>query len=129
MASFQNEFRQWLEGGLDADIPEDVKAYSFNLYEPAFEEGVKFGVELIGASAFDPNNSDWACEEVWEPAQRRLSIPIEYSGDMWNICLERMKVLTLEFLESDCPVAKKLKSKAGVGIGFVGGDLEIIWHS
>ncbi len=128
MASFQDEFRRWLETGLDIDIPEDVKAYSFNLFEPAFEEGVKFGVELIGASAFDPDDPDWACDEVWEPAQRQLSIPIEYSGDTWEVCLERMKALALAFLTSDCASARKLKSKAGVGMGFVGGDLEILWR-
>ncbi len=129
MAGFQGEFRQWLQTGLDTDIPEHVRAYSFNLFELAFEDGVKFGVELIGASAFDPDDSDWACEEVWEPAQRQLLIPIEYSGDTWQVCLERMRDMVAKFLESDSAAARKLKSKAGVGMGFVDGDLEIIWRS
>ncbi|MFN2393998.1 MAG: hypothetical protein ABR566_18815, partial [Pyrinomonadaceae bacterium] len=82
----------------------------------------------IDANAFDLENEDWACEEIWEPQSRQLSIPLNYSGDSWQECLETMKNLTIRFLNSDSNAAKKLKSKEGVGIGFVDGNLEIIWR-
>ena len=87
-----------------------------------------FGIELIGAERFDLEDEDWACDEVWSPSQRQLSIPIEYSGDNWEECLERMKILTTSYLDSQSVDAEKLKSRKGVGIGFVDGNLEILLH-
>ena len=73
--NFEREFENWLSTALQVPVPEEVKAFSFNLFEPAGEEEVKFGIELIGAGNYDPDDSDWACDEVWEPKQRRLFIP------------------------------------------------------
>lgn len=127
--NFEQHFEEWLSKGLQTDIPDEVKAYAFNLYEVAAEEGVKFGIELIGAGEFDPEDADWACDEIWEPHQRQLLIPIEYSGESWDVCHERMKKLALTTLNSDEPLIQKLKATKGVGIGFVDGDLELIWLS
>ena len=124
MKDFEKEFGIWLEKSFEVKIPNEVKAFSFNLYEGGSDY---FGIELIGASAFDFEDEDWACEEIWEPQMRQLSIPINYSGDSWQECLARMKNLTIRFLNSDSNVAKELKSREGVGIGFVDGNLEIIW--
>ena len=125
--NFEHEFEDWLNKGLENNIPASVKAFSFNLFEPASIDNVKFGIELIGADIFDPNNSDWACEEIWEPNERRLNIPTTYSGEDWESCLKVMKDLVLKEIKSGS--FKKLKSKEGIGIGFVDGDLEVIWQS
>ena len=127
MLDFEEKFDAWLEMALNTEVPETIKAFSFNLYEPAFEKGVKFGIELIGSGQFDLNNPDWACDEVWEPKNRRLSIPIEYSGKDWESCLKKITELVKKELDSNKEYIKKLKSKHGVGIGFVDGDLEIIF--
>jgi hypothetical protein len=129
MNSFERNFEEWLEESLESDIPDNVKAFSFNLYEPAFQAGYEFGMELIGAEKFDLNDEDWACEEVWEPPQRGILIPISYSGETWEKCLDVMKQLAIKFLQSNKSAAKKLKSRQGVGIGFVDGNLEVIWQS
>lgn len=126
--NFEREFENWLSTALQVPVPEEVKAFSFNLFEPAGEEEVKFGIELIGAGNYDPDDSDWACEEVWEPKQRRLFIPLAYSGTGWEGCLEKMKILALKLLKSDKKFVEKLTSRQGIGIGFVDGDLEIIWQ-
>lgn len=124
---FESDFESWLNESLAQEIPSSVKAFSFNLYEPAFIDGVKFGIELIGSEAFDENDPDWACEEVWEPKTRGIYTPISYSGDTWEVCLEKLKALVIKQLGTDSPSIQLLKSKQGVGIGFVDGDLEIIW--
>ena len=126
-AIFEEQFANWLQSSLDTVIPREVRGFSFNLFEPAAIPGVKFGIELIGARAFDKDNEDWACEEVWEPSHRQLPIPVEFSGDTWEVCLDRMKKLVVRYLDSDSSAAKKLKAAQGIGTGFVDGSLEIVW--
>ena len=55
---FGRNFSQWLNESLSVKIPSSVTAFSFNLYEPAGIPSVKFGIELIGASEFDRDDSD-----------------------------------------------------------------------
>lgn len=126
--NFEQEFENWLEEGLKGNLPNNIKAFSFNLFEPAFEDGVTFGIELIGAGEFSENDTDWACDEVWEPKQRNLFIPVEYSGKDWESCLEIMKKLIFKTLNKEKEFSKKLKESKGVGIGFVDGDLSIVWQ-
>jgi len=40
-----------------------------------------------------------------------------------------MKQLILKSLHSNKSVAKNLRSRQGIGIGFVDGNLEVIWQS
>jgi hypothetical protein len=126
--NFEEEFQVWLEKALKCDLPNEIKAFSFNLFEPALIDGVKFGVEIIGAGEFDANDPDWACDEVWEPEQRKLNIPIEYSGDSWQMCLEKVTKLVADTLQKNVNLAAKLKESMGVGVGFVDGDLKIVWQ-
>jgi hypothetical protein len=43
---FQSTFKSWLEQSLQNGLPAEVEALTFNLYEPAQVEDVKFGIEL-----------------------------------------------------------------------------------
>jgi hypothetical protein len=129
MSDFEKKFEDWLDKSLEVEIPIEVKGFSFNLDESAYEEGYEFGVEIIGAKRFDLNDEDWACDEIWKPKQRKIFIPISYSGENWEECLEKMKNLVLKILELDKSSAQKLKSREGIGIGFVDGNLEIIWKN
>ncbi len=126
---FEQSFTSWLNKSLAQNVPDSVKAFCFNLYESAFVDEAKFGVELIGAGKFDRDDPDWPCYEVWEPETRGINIPISYSGDEWELCLQRIKTLVLKQLETETSTIRKLKSTRAVGIGFVDGDLEIIWKS
>lgn len=125
--SFPEEFNSWLDRAIQSGVPASVKAFSFNLFEPAFVEGVKFGVEVIGASQFDECNSDWACDEIWEPNERRLNIPLSFSGETWDECLSKVQYLIQNFLAADSATARALKSREGIGVGFVDGDLNVLW--
>jgi len=55
---FEKRFESWLDESLAQAIPDSVKAFSFNLYEPAFIDDVKFGIELIGAEVIDEDDTD-----------------------------------------------------------------------
>lgn len=126
--SFQQKFHEWLVDALPENVPEGVVAFSFNLYEPALVDGVKFGVEVVGTSEFDPEDEDWACEEVWEPQERQLFIPVEFSGTDWTTCQARVEELLLQLLQSEHRLSSVLKSTCGIGVGFVDGSLDIVWQ-
>jgi hypothetical protein len=125
---FEQLFARWLGDCIDQGVPDDVCAFSFSLYEPANVPGVMFDIELIGAGEFDAEDPDWTCDEVWAPEPRWLPIPVEYSGEDWETCLEKLKSLVLRQLETDTPQVQVLKASQGIGLGFVDGDLEIIWQ-
>ena len=108
-------------------IPSKVQAFSINLYEQT-KPGSAFGLEIIGAGAFDPADADWACDEVWQPEARGIDIPVGYSGQDWQSCLDRMKGLVIDLLGSDEPWVATIKEKHGLGLGFVDGALEIVWQ-
>jgi len=127
--NFEQEFEAWLSNNITCEIPEDVKAFSFNLFESCIEDDKKFGIELIGAGEFDSENEDWACDEIWEPKLRELDIPTSFSGESWEICQERLKSLITKVLASNTHCKNQLKSRKGIGIGFVDGNLEMIWQS
>ncbi|VVE53118.1 hypothetical protein PAQ31011_04845 [Pandoraea aquatica] len=124
---FSIEFSQWLRRALERGVPMSVRAFAFNLFELTNIDNAKFGVEIVGAGKFDQTDSDWACNEVWEPIDRVLRIPIIFSGDAWDDCLLAIRSLLRTLLEIDDDMTRVLKSREGVGIGFVDGDLHIVW--
>jgi len=125
--NFEESFCAWLGESVSEPIPTSVKAFAFNLFEYPETPTVKFGVELIGAGSFDLADPDWACDEVWEPSCRRLEIPTSFSSQAWEDCLDRVKGLVLGCLESQLH-GPLLKRGEAVGLGFVDGDLNLVWH-
>ncbi len=125
---FEDRFRNWLRASLSDGVPEDVVGFAFNLFEPGDDPDAKFAVELVGTEEFALHNPDWPCEEIWEPETRGLHVPLDYCGDQWEDCLDRLRALLKEVLVGDSVAAQTLRSVKGVGIGFVDGDLEIVWH-
>jgi len=126
---FPSDFRAWLASALQAPVPNEVRAFSFNLFEPALINGVKFGVELIGAEQLDPQDSDWGCEEIWAAQPRKLLIPISFSTQGWEKCFQEMKALLQSVLDGDSHISNVLKSKQAVALGFVDGDLVLVWSA
>lgn len=124
---FSVEFCKWLRRAFDRGVPMSVRAFAFNLFELTNIDNVKFGIEMVGAGMFDLTDSDWACDEVWEPIDRTLRIPITFSGDAWEACLLAIRSLLRTLMEIDDDMTRVLKSREGVGVGFVDGDLHIIW--
>lgn len=125
--SFEENFRTWLTRALSEPMPASVSAYAFNLFEYPETPEVKFGIELIGAGSFDSAHADWACDEVWEPAERTLEIPTSFSSREWEECQRRLYSLVLSFLDFQ-PSGKILRQKQAVGLGFVDGELQLVWQ-
>ncbi len=125
--TFEDHFSAWLTNSIGQTIPGTVKAFCFNLNEPAGVKGVKFGIELVGTNSFDEDDPDWGCDEAWSPQPRSIPIPLDYSGRTWEECLEKMKDMVGRTLLQETQTTRRLKASDGIGIGFVDGDLEIIW--
>ena len=121
---FALQLHHWLDTAA-SQASHDIAAFSFNLYEPAGEPGVKFGIELIGAETYSADDPDWPCNEIWSPAPRGINIPGAFSGSSWEDCLSKTKALVQEYLASTS--GRWLQTSEAVGIGFVDGDLEVVW--
>jgi hypothetical protein len=125
--NFENYFFNWLNISLSEDIPSDVEAFCFNLYQPAGYDNVKYGIGLIGASRFDNSDEDWACDDLWTPKQREMLIPTEFSTNDWEVCQSKLKNLIQEYLKSTNTNVKVLRKHQAIAIGFVDGNLDLIW--
>ena len=119
-----NTINKWIDEQVPDQLPKNVIGISFNL----FENQNGFGIEIIGSSSFDETDEDWACDEIWEPKQRQFEIAKNISGNDWKSCLENMKNIVSEYLENGNKKSS-LKQVQGIGIGFIDGDMEIIYKS
>ena len=115
----ESSFYEWLEDALKK-ISGDVEAINFNLYE---DNGDKWSVELVGTSTFDENNSDWACNEVY--TTRDNPYVLTKKSD-WKAIENLFTTFLLNYLERG-KYAHILKECRGIGIGFVDGDLSILY--
>lgn len=118
--SQEKEFFNWLDEILSEELPDNIKAINFNLYENTDN---KWSVELIGASTFDENNSDWACYEVYTTRENPYVLVKESD-------LKAINNLFASYLNKYLVSGKYsdvLKKYNGVGIGFVDGDLSIVY--
>lgn len=118
----KTEIENWLDNVLKQEIPENIVAFCFNLYDDGEQ---KWSVELVGTQRFDINDPDWPCDEVTDLGTRETPFSWE-SAVEWNKILEWMSAIVKEYLEKG-KYAKVLKAKSGVGIGFVDGDIEILY--
>lgn len=121
-------FSEWLDSQLENDMPENTKAYNFNLYEESIEDHI-YGIQIVATDRFDENDDEWACDEVWTSGEDIFCIDTSDEDDTGpQFALELITGLVREYLE-DGQNADKLKSSIAVGIGFVDGDLDIIYKA
>lgn len=116
----EESIRDWLTRSLAEPTSGKVAAYCVNLYDSPFR------ADLIGSSRFDPQDEDWACEEVWSPSIPYLDFPEEYAACPWE---ERLALCTdalRRYLSEDSSATEILRSAEAVAIGFVDGNLTIV---
>ena len=114
------DFFEWLDLILKNELNSEIKAINFNLYE---DTDNKWSVELVGTFSFDKDNDDWACDEVF--TTRDHPFVIECESD-WELVETFFVGLVNEYLSSG-KYAGKLKEYQAIGIGFVDGDLHILY--
>ena len=122
------EFAHWLDDLLENnDMPEETKAFCFNLYEESDEDHI-YGAQLIAAGEYDPEDKEgeWACDEVWSCEENIFTVETSDEDDTgWAHAQELIKEMVEEYLKNG-KYADILSSAEAVAIGFVDGDLEII---
>ena len=117
-----NRVSEWLDVVLETDIPNEVVAFGFNLYE---DSHYNWSMELIGASEFDIDNEDWLCSEVTDFNTREN--PLRWQKETgWEEILNDIVCALKEYLKNG-KYADVLKAKSGVGVGFVEGSIEILY--
>ena len=114
------KFKKWLDNILKTKLPAGVIAINFNLYEDGDN---KWSIELIGASSFDEENEQWACDEIFTTRDNPF-VFIEESD--WKIIEIIYTNLINEYLENG-KYSNILKQYTAIGIGFVDGDLNIVY--
>ena len=119
-----NKVSEWIDGILSDGVPDEAVAFCFNLYE---NEDYYWSMELIGAGRFDPDDQDWACDEVTDFNSRESLFTFQAECE-WDEALQTMIDILKKYL-NDGKYADLLKSREGVGVGFVDGDIEIIYIS
>lgn len=120
-----NAFADWLNSLLEKDMPENTKAYNFNLYE---EEEETYGIQLIASDRFYENDGgEWACSEIYSSEEDIFYIDHsdEKNADRQR-GMEFICSLINEYLKNG-KYSDKLKNSKAVGAGFVDGDIEILF--
>ena len=119
-SSEEIDFFSWLDEILLRKLPNNIKAINFNLYE---DYGNEWSVELVGTSTFDENDSDQACDEIY--ATRENPYVLEKESD-WKTIENIFTSFLKNYLDTG-KYSNVLKKYYGIGIGFVDGDLSIIY--
>ena len=119
----REEFFLWLDNVLLQPPPNNTTAFHFNLYE--YESSV--GVELMGTTDFTGTGANyWPGDATFYTDDERFHIPQRVAGETWPQWLETCKTLTVDYIENGSQ-NRFLRQSKGVGIGFVDGDMYLIW--
>lgn len=113
-------FLNWLDSSLGQEFPAEMAAVNFNLYDDGDDQ---WSSELVGTSSFDEEDDDWACDEVYS---NRDNPYIFDCAEEWEVILNLICESVKEYLESGGH-ADILKKMQGVGVGFVDGDITIVY--
>ena len=117
-----DRFAEWLDIVLNMEMPKELVAFCFNLYE---EENDTWAIELIGSSQFDEEDADWACYEVFD--SREYPCRWEEVAE-WEDIHNKMETYIRQYLFTG-RYAEFLKEYQAVAMGFVDGDLTILYKS
>lgn len=118
-----NEVSSWIDNALSREVPGDVAAFCFNLYE---DGEYKWSMEIVGSERFDLDDEDWPCHEVTDFGTREELLVWQKHAE-WNVILDDIISVLKEYLEKG-KYADILKGKSGVGVGFVDGSIEVLYH-
>src|SRR5882762_6672025 len=120
--SVKRKFFTWVDGALGQRIPKTTVAFHFNLYEGT--DSVH--VQLMGIESFDGGDEYWPGRKTFSTGEDIFEVPFESAGAKWPDWLEALKALVDEYIESGSR-SDILRNSQGVGIGFVDGDMYLLW--
>lgn len=111
-----NIFSKWLDKLLANRLPNKINAFNFNIYEG--EQEGEYQMQLIGAEDYDPDDDDWACDEIFSSGEDLFVYSATDTEDAQKIAFDLVRL----YLKQG-RFANKLKRRVAVTIGFVDGDL------
>lgn len=123
-------FEEWLNNIMKDNMPDNVQAYNFNIYDETDESGKDlqtYGVQLIASNTFDEEDGgEWACNEIYSSEENIFCIDHsdEENADSKR-GLEFISSLIKKYLDEGF-YKDKFKQVKAVGAGFIDGDIEII---
>ena len=118
-------FSNWLDKVLEKELPEGIVAFNFNLYEGAEET---YDIQLIGSDEFDEDDEDWVCTDYFTTGENICYVSRTSDIEDWEEGLKYITKLIEKYL-SEGRNANILKDVNAVGIGFVDGDINIIYRA
>ena len=112
----KQELITWLTPHLKA-LPAEAKALCLNLYES--EEEGEFDAQLVACAAYDREDPDWACEDIFSTGEELFG----FSSEDWEAALDLMlETMSEAIADGILPDAIEY-----VAVGFVDGDLEEVF--
>jgi len=123
MQDLEKQFNRWVDEVLSAELPEGIEAFHFNLYDASRTHDV----EIVGCPTYDPNDSDWACDDIFMSDDPRFELSHEAVGRHWEQGLAAAIELLKAYLASGSLGAARMKESKAVSVGFVDGDLHLVW--
>jgi len=124
IALYFNEFSEWLNKYLEK-LPSDVVAVNFNLYEGVNKT---YDIQLIGTDEFDEDDEDWACSDFFSTEEDIYLIPRTKDISNWQDGLNFITKIIEKYLDEG-KYSDKLKQLKAVGVGFVDGDINILYQN
>lgn len=116
-----DSFCAWLDSVLSQPLPENIAAFSLNLYDGSST----YDIELIAAPTYDPNNEDWACDDIF--MSERFELPQDIVGNHWEQGLVNVLQLAKLYITRQSAGAKIICSTQAFTVGFVDGNLSTVW--
>lgn len=120
----QRAFETWANRALAREIPDGTIAFHFNLYEGKDA----FHVQLVGAARFSRDDPSWPCAETFTTGEDVFELPHSVVGLEWERCLEATKAAVQSYIARSAG-ATALRGSRAVGVGFVDGDVEVVWEA
>lgn len=122
----EQAYAEWLDALCKRPMPSDVVAFSVNLYDSA---GAGFyEAELIGAAQYDPEDEDWACDDIFNSGlKERFELPASEVGSDWEKALQLFVDWTRSYCEDASNHGEVLRRARAVTVGFVEGNLVRAW--
>jgi hypothetical protein len=118
-------FATWLDKVLEQDLPKGIIAFNFNLYEGSDET---YNVQLIGSDEFSENDEDWVCTDYFTTGEDICYIRRTKEIEDWEKGLSYLTKLAQRYI-AEGKKSDILKSASAVAIGFVDGDISIIYRA
>lgn len=115
-----DDFEKWLNRIIEENPDISGEGVVFNLYEDA---DLHWSIQLVTTSYVDLDDEDWKCDETFTTGEDLFTWKQETDWEeILELSIETVKQYLKKGKYADC-----LKSYQAAGIGFVDGDLEILY--